>query len=62
MKDDSTEFLDECRYERSLFVGEYWMRFGENDPDTRVWIENLLIMYDQLMDRLSKLTINKTVK
>ena len=60
MKDDSAEFLAECRHERAKFVTKYWDRFGSDSPETRVWTENLLIMYDQLMDRLSKLTINKT--
>ena len=62
MKDDSAEFLDECICERTRFVTEYWGRFGLDSPETRVWTENLLIMYDQLIDRLSKLTINKTAE
>jgi len=60
-KDDSTNFILACKFARTKFVVEYWELFGD-DKNARVWSENILIMYDQLVDRLSKLTINKTVE
>ena len=61
MKDDSAEFLLACKQERTKFVVEYWELFGD-DAKARIWSENIIIMYDQLVERLSNLTINKTVK
>ena len=61
MKDDSAEFLLACKQEKARFVAKYWDEFGD-DAKVRVWAENILIMYDQLVDRLSNLTINKTAE
>jgi len=49
---DTTEFIKYCKEERNNFVRKFWEICGEN-IQARVMAEDLLIAYDQLMQRIS---------
>lgn len=48
---DEMTFLDACQVERDAFVAGFKERFPFASPKLRVWAENILIMYDQLVER-----------
>ena len=49
---DTTEFIKYCKNERNNFVRKFWEICGEN-IQARVMAEDLLIAYDQLVQRVS---------
>lgn len=54
-KNDTMEFIRYCKREKSAFVKEYWEE-EQNVIKKRVCAENLLIAFDQLIDRLLKIS------
>jgi len=49
---DTTEFIKYCKEARNKFVQEFWQNCG-SDVKARVMAEDLLIAYDQLVQRVS---------
>jgi hypothetical protein len=49
---DTTEFIKYCKEARNKFVQEFWQNCG-GDVNARVMAEDLLIAYDQLVQRVS---------
>ena len=49
---DTTEFIKYCKEARNKFVQEFWQNCG-SDVNARVMAEDLLIAYDQLVQRVS---------
>lgn len=52
IQDDTTEFIKYCKEERNNFVRKFWEICG-NNIEARVMAEDLLIAYDQLIQRVS---------
>ena len=55
--DEIEKFLDYCKEERNKFVVQFW-KSHKDDIELRVKAENLLISFDQLMNRIRE-QINK---
>jgi hypothetical protein len=49
---DTTEFIKYCKEARNKFVLEFWQNCG-GAVNARVMAEDLLIAYDQLVQRVS---------
>ena len=50
IKSDKDDFIKYCKRERNKFVHKFW-ELHESDINERVMAEDLLIAYDQLLDR-----------
>jgi hypothetical protein len=61
-KDDSAQFIKYCLSERTLFVQRFWTNSNQSPSniETRVMAEDLLLAYDQMLDRIKSHSVKKT--
>jgi hypothetical protein len=60
-KDDSAQFIKYCLSERTLFVQRFWTNNNQSPSniETRVMAEDLLLAYDQMLDRIKSHSVKK---